>query len=272
MIKLSVLKKKLFPNLKKRQILQKLGFSSDSEGILNRFYREEGNWNPHLENTKKQILESAKTKKKGNVVVLGSGWLLDVPLKELAELFSQVYLVDIVHSKQVKHKISKLENVKIIEHDISGGALEGVYDLVKNNKKNNKSQLEDIKLTKGNFGLPESEEVDFVVSVNILSQLDYFALHFLRKNTTFCSISLNEFKERIQKAHLSFLPKGKTCLITDFKETIYKENEKIIRENFLLKVKFPKKDKIAQWKWEFDTHKSYYSDGNTFMNVMAVEL
>ena len=257
---------------KQRKLLRKLGFFSDSEGILNRYYREKGGWDSHLENTKKAILQSAKNKEKNIAVILGSGWLLDVPLAELAEMFEKVYLVDIIHSKQIKHKISKLKNVEIIEHDISGGALEGVYDLVKKYKTNNRSQLEDIKHIKGNFGLPVNEKPDFVASVNILSQLDYFAISFLKKHTTFCSISFSEFKKRIQKAHLSFLPKGKTCLITDYKENIYKENGKPIRENFLLKVKLPEKDKINKWKWQFDTHKSYYSDGNTFMNVMAVDI
>ena len=257
---------------KQRKLLRKLGFFSDSEGILNRYYREKGNWDSHLENTKKAILQSAESKEKNSVVVLGSGWLLDIPLVELAEMFKKVYLVDIIHSNQVKHKISKLKNVEIIEHDISGGALEGVYNLVKKYKTNDRSQLEDIKFDKENFGLPTDEKPDFVVSVNLLSQLDYFAITYLKKHTTFCTISLSEFKERIQKAHLSFLPKGKTCLITDFKENIYKENGKVIRENFLLKVKFSEKNKINKWKWQFDTHKSYYSDGNTFMNVIAVEI
>ncbi len=65
---LKTLIKKFQPS-KQKQILRKLGFSSDSEGILNRYYREEGNWNSHLENTKNFILESAKDKEKGTAVI-----------------------------------------------------------------------------------------------------------------------------------------------------------------------------------------------------------
>ena len=78
---------------KQRKLLRKLGFFLDSEGILNRYYREKGAWDSHLENTKKAILQSAESKGKNIAVVLGSGWLLDVPLAELAEMFGKVYLV-----------------------------------------------------------------------------------------------------------------------------------------------------------------------------------
>lgn len=249
-----------------------MGFAADSEGILNRFYREGGRWNSHLENTKQFILDSAQSKEKNVAVILGSGWLLDVPFLELSEMFEAVYLVDIIHSRQVKHKISKLKNVHIIEHDISGGALEGVYSLVKKRLIEDSSMLDKIKLEHKNFGLPEGVTPDFVASVNILSQLDYFAINFLRKHTPFCNQSLNEFKKRIQKAHLSFLPKGKTCLITDYNENIYNDKKVIVRQNALLKLRFAEKQIEKRWKWYFDSHKTYYSDGNTFMNVLAVKL
>jgi len=262
----------IFRGSKQQQILRKLGFASDSEGILNRYYREDGGWNSHLQNTKEFILDSAKDKAKGTVVILGSGWLLDVPLQELASLFERVYLVDIVHSKQIKHKIAKLGNVQIVEYDISGGALEGVLNLVENKKTENSDFLDEIKLKNNNFGLSPEIKPDFVVSVNILSQLDYFALAYLRKRTTFSNESLTNFKKRIQTAHLSFLPKGKTCLITDFKENIYNDKDIVVRENLVLKVKFPDSQIQKRWKWHFDTHKSYYSDGNTYMNVLALNL
>ena len=270
----NILKKFLqaFEPEKQTLVKKKLGFFSDSEGILNRYLREKENWENHLQNTKKFILQATENKDKNIAVILGSGWLLDIPLQELSSIFQKIYLVDIVHSKQVKHKISKIHNVELIEHDITGGALEGVFDLVAKYNTNNRQQLDEIELINTNFGLPANVKPDFVASVNLLSQLDYFALAYLKKHTTFCPISLGEFKEKIQKAHLSFLPKLKSCIITDYKETVYKDNDpkQLIRETFLLKVKFSDKEIANKWKWDFDTHKSYYAEGNTFMNVMAL--
>lgn len=259
--------KKVFTESKTEKIKKKLGFYSDNAGILNRYIREQENWQEHLQNTKKAILKSAFNKQKGIVVVLGSGWLLDVPLKELSEMFEQVYLIDIVHSKQVTHQVAKMKNVQCIEYDVSGGVLEGVFDLVKNKS----NDLDSIVLENKNWGLSPEIVADFVISVNILSQLDYFALSFLRKNTTFCELRLGELKQRIQQAHLSFLPKGKSCVITDFKEIIYrnKDKENILRQNNLLKVDIDPKSIFNRWIWNFDTQKTYYSDGNTYMNVLA---
>jgi len=263
---------KNFQSNKKNLVKKKLGFFSDSDGILNRYLREKENWESHIQNTKKFILEASANKQKNIAVILGSGWLLDVPINELSSQFQKVYLVDIIHSKQIKHKISKMPNVELIEHDITGGALEGVYNLIEKYNTSNRQQLDEIELINTNFGLPANVTPDFVVSVNLLSQLDYFALAYLKKHTSFCPISLGEFKERIQKTHLEFLPKLKTCIITDYKETVYKDNnpKEIIRETFLLKVKFSDKEIANKWKWTFDTQKSYYTEGNTFMNVMAI--
>jgi len=36
----------------KKTTLRKLGFLSDQEGIINRYIREEGAWNPHLIKTR----------------------------------------------------------------------------------------------------------------------------------------------------------------------------------------------------------------------------
>ena len=36
-----------------------------------------------------------------NVTVLGSGWLLDLPLAEMLEKTEMIYLVDIVHPPEV---------------------------------------------------------------------------------------------------------------------------------------------------------------------------
>lgn len=58
-----------------KNILKKYGFKTDQEGIINRYLREEGGWNTHLEKTKNFILQAAITKQKGIAIVLGK-WLV----------------------------------------------------------------------------------------------------------------------------------------------------------------------------------------------------
>jgi len=87
---------------KSDQLLRKMEYISDQRGIINRYINEGKNWNLHLENTKKYIINSTKTKNKENVAILGSGWLLDLPLSFLNENFKTIYLVDIYHPRQIK--------------------------------------------------------------------------------------------------------------------------------------------------------------------------
>lgn len=82
--------------------LHKMGFIQDQNGIIRRFKREKQNWDDHMTQSKSFILKSAKNKEnlpdnlsakqadKAGVTcaVLGSGWLLDLPLDELSEMFT----------------------------------------------------------------------------------------------------------------------------------------------------------------------------------------
>ena len=118
----------------KNRILRKFGFKKDQNGIINRYLREKGGWETHLTNTKDVILHSSKNKEKESCLVLGSGWLLDVPIDNLKDTFKKVYLVDIVHPKQITHKYRKYKNIEFIKVDISG-YIEPVYNFIKKNRK-----------------------------------------------------------------------------------------------------------------------------------------
>ena len=74
-----------------------MGYLSDQKGIMNRYLNQQGGWDSHLDNSKRFIERSAFLKNKRSVAVLGSGWLLDVPIDYIAQEFGEVYLVDIAH-------------------------------------------------------------------------------------------------------------------------------------------------------------------------------
>ena len=64
-------------------------------------------------------LDPSGKKNAGSIAVLGSGWLLDVPLDHLCSGLEQVYLVDINHPPQIRKKAERLDNV-----DPAGGGSE----------------------------------------------------------------------------------------------------------------------------------------------------
>lgn len=252
---------------KHSRIMRAFGFKSDQEGIITRHLRERGGWNPHLENTKQAILSAAKNKQKGTVYVLGSGWLLDVPIAELATDFKQVVLVDIFHPRQITERIRQWPNVSCVTLDISG-AVEIIYDLLKEKK----SIATDIVFDFSLLDLWKNQEPDFVVSVNLLNQLDILISDYLRNKTTLSQIDLQQLKYKIQQHHLQQLPRHKTCLITDYEELIYLQSGQLERSNKLVFVDVPKSADAQYWQWQFDNSQTYYDNRKTIFNVVATNL
>lgn len=253
---------------KHSRMMRAFGFKSDQEGIISRHLRERGGWNPHLENTKKSILTAAQTKNKGTVYVLGSGWLLDVPIAELAAEFKHVVLVDIYHPRQITEKIKQWDNVTCIELDISG-AVEVIYDSLKEKKQ---LAVNELVFSTSLQNLWNSNEPDFVVSVNLLNQLDILITDYLRNNTTLSKVDLQQLKIRIQQHHMNQLPAQRTCLITDYEELIYLQSGELDCSNKLVFVDVPKSEDVQYWQWQFDNSQTYYDNRKTVFNVVATNL
>lgn len=64
-----------------------MGYLNDQQGIMNRYLGESKQWEKHLPRCRKFITSTFEDpgggEKKESVAVLGSGWLLDVPLDHL---------------------------------------------------------------------------------------------------------------------------------------------------------------------------------------------
>src|SRR5690349_9006636 len=78
-------------------------------------------WASHQRYCKNLITKAVDLcEKHETVMVLGSGLLLEVPLKVLSERFDRVLLVDIFHMPQVRREVKKYFNVKLLTGDITG--------------------------------------------------------------------------------------------------------------------------------------------------------
>lgn len=242
---------------------RRAGYVKDQMGIRNRYLREKHNWQSHLDNTRNFILESAQSfEKKGSVAILGSGWLYDVPIEELSQMFESVHLVDIVHPEPVKERMKKLPNVALHTCDLTGNAVH--------------LAMQSATFDEFMSHLPESktgidfDAYDMVVSVNLLNQLDIILCDYLQKRFRVGESQLQHVRRLIQQQHVDYLPKGKSCLVTDYLEieTPVGGSESVQKQ--LLYCKLPETATFKEWNWVFDTNQRYSVKNNTTFKVKAV--
>lgn len=245
-----------------------MGFVSDQQGIYNRYSNEDGGWISHLENSKKYITKFIENSK-GNVAVLGSGWLLDIPIARLCDQFEKVYLVDIFHPAQIKQLIKKFSNVELISVDITGGLIESVYyEIIKSQKNKSKPDLQKIEIPdfKLNFTF------DSIISVTILNQLDTLIIEHLNKHFVLDENIITEFRRSIQQKHLDYLGNYHSCLITDFEEWLFDPITNKIETKNLLYCEVPTNENSRNWDWLFDMKGNYKKGKKTILKIMATTL
>jgi hypothetical protein len=248
------------------KLMRRTGYAADSEGIIERYINVGDAWENHLDHCRKFILRSVGKKKYKNIAVFGSGWLLDVPLELLANASEEVYLYDVVHPAQVMHKISRYPNVKAITADVTGGVLEAVNEAVNVYKKTGiKPDL--VSLFERQFR-PEKEP-DYIISLNILSQLGEIISDYLLKNIPM-DISPDEISSWLQRAHLQMMKPGKSCMITDIEECLYDVAGQLVKTKKLVFCPMPDGQKET-WDWQFDPLGEYNPGMKTVSRVAAVE-
>ncbi len=245
-----------------------MNFLSDQEGIISRFLNESSNWEPHLHKSKEFVLDCIRGKNIPVITILGSGWLLDVPIEELQKKCEKILLIDIFHPPQVLRKIRDLPGVEAIQQDITGGMIEQAYQLVKEFRKTGRKQeIADLQ----SAGFVPDVPPGFLVSLNILNQLDILIVDYLKKFSIYTGAEIMALRKMIQQSHIDSLPRNRSCIITDFEERVY-EDDRLERINPLVHVSLPEGKRKANWEWLFDAQKTYHSGKITRFNVVAIEL
>lgn len=242
---------------------RRAGYAKDQMGIRNRYLREKGNWQSHIDNTRKFILKSAETiQRHGSVAVLGSGWLYDVPVDELSQMFGNVYLFDIVHPEPVKIKVGRLPNVHLVTADLTCGAVlkatqSGSYPDFMSYLENSRPDI-------------DLNGYDMVVSVNLLNQLDIILCDYLKGRFAVGSEQLRKVRSIVQQRHVDNLPKGKSCLITDYLQIDKPIDGSPETQTELLYCDLPQNVPFEEWFWFFDTEQRYSVKNNTTFKVRGV--
>lgn len=249
-----------------RRILNRLGYYSYQSGLIYRHLNQEGGWDEHLRRCRDYVLGAVEAIMPVKVTILGSGWLLDLPLAELCEKRIAVDLVDIVHPPEVVRQVKEFGNVNLIEADATGGLVEEIW------QKAGKSFL----FRKMDF-MPEinvpvfqpESDPGLVVSLNLLTQLDYLPVDFLRRKTKAGEDELTALRKEIQEKHIMFLKNYKSVLISDTEEIFYNtKNEQEIVSTALAMI--PEGENPQEWEWGFDMKGSDFHDRRSKMRVIAV--
>jgi len=235
---------------------------------MNRYMRESSQWAKHLENTRNFIAASFNHTEAETVAVLGSGWLLDVPLDHLLKRFRHIYLVDIHHPIQIRKKTIAMKQVELIEADLTGGAIEKIWKFCQETKKTAEERTVPVQLP---LDPPLAHiHADALISVNLLNQLDIILCDYILKQKHFQQEALIPFRTAIQAFHLDWISKKPGCLVTDIMEEVVDKNGAKSSKP-LLYTDLPEGIRHDSWWWDFDSQGTYHPGSRTRMEVQAVE-
>ncbi len=248
-----------------RRILHKMGYYDYQHGLINRHLNQKGGWDNHLEHCKKVVSKAIDLYNPEKITVLGSGWLLELPLTEMIEKAKVIVLIDIVHPPEVISQTADYKSVKLIEEDISGGLIKEVWE--KAGKRiffNRLSSLSTIIIPQYQL----TADPGMLISLNILTQLESLPLRLLRKKSRVNDEEFLKFRKEIQKNHILLLEKHKSVLISDVREVFTKRSGDSYQEDTAV-VELPKGRVTEEWTWNFDLTGTDYNQKRSVLNVTA---
>lgn len=243
-----------------------MGYYNYQNGLIYRHLNQGEGWNSHLEHCRNFILKALDLNKPSKVTVLGSGWLLELPVAEMIERNIEMALVDIVHPPEVRMQTESHDNIKLIEADLSGGLIEEVWQKAHNNIFFKKLKSID------NIIIPEykqDSDPGMLISLNILTQLESLLLTFLRKRSKATEDDLIRFRAGIQNKHIDFLVKHNSLLITDYAE-VFTSKTGVVSTVPTMVTELPPCKVKEEWVWDFDQAGSDYYNRRSHLKVVAI--
>lgn len=194
---------------------RRLGYLSEAIAIRHRARRCAAAWAEHQSNTKDTILSSVPDNCR-TAVVLGAGHCLDVPLRDLSDRCERLILVDAVRLRGLR--LPANAEYRLI--DVHGAA-EKLY------------RGESL-WRRPHSALRSFETADYVISVNLLSQLPIMILRSVARRGLSTPIFEHGLSGQIMRDHvrdLTALP-GRTLLVADSSRVTRNSHGAIVeREN-----------------------------------------
>lgn len=249
-----------------KRMLQLMGYYNYQNGLILRHMNQDGGWDEHCRRSRDFILKALNLYKPQKTTILGSGWLLDLPLAEIAESVKYVCLIDIVHPPEVLKQTATFKNVELLELDATGGLIEEVW------KKSGKLSFFKRLKSLDNLIIPDFNIVDdsgLFISLNILTQLETLPVAYLEKKASLSKNEIDRFRSEIQKKHIDFLMKHNSVLISDVAEIFTDRSGKTNRVNTLM-TELPSGRLNESWTWNFDLKNTDNFNSNSVMEVAAI--
>ncbi len=230
---------------------KRMGFLNEAIAIEARARRCREAWKPHQQKTKEAILDAVKAcDQTRTIIVVGSGACLDIPITALAGIFERVMLVDIIHP--LNSKMHGFKHVVHITLDITG-QMEALY--------HNPKCLPEFYAP--NF-YHDLSNIDFVLSLNLASQLPILPIKYLAQKTSLDENELNQFARNLIKSHFVWLSgfKCSAALICDKSWEILDLSGKVIETDDPLYGLIPKEN---TWEWYWNVA-PIHENGNGFLH------
>jgi len=247
-------------------VLHRMGYYDDQDGIMRRYRAEEPSWDSHLQKSRELITKAIDIFNPSTITVLGSGWLLDLPVEKMTMNKRSINLVDILLPEQIETRIQIFRHVRFMQEDVTGGLISGVYNNVLRGIFRRRADIEKI-LSFKPYEPPGG--TDLVISLNLLSQLDSIPTDYLKKRTTVSDQEIRVIKQRVQQQHLDMLQKRNSLLITDFYEHPVNTIDESERKPTIV-IDLPEGMSREEWDWTFDTRKDYNPDAVTVFRVAGI--
>jgi hypothetical protein len=249
-----------------KRILHKLDYYNYQQGFIFRHLNQGTGWHEHISRCHRFILKAIEHYKPESVTILGSGWLLEIPLENILSKVKKIYLVDIIHPPGILQKAGKIPGIEFITDDISGGLIRVIWE--KTSKLTFFRKLDTIK----DIFIPEYKpgfDPGMIISLNILSQLDVLPLKYLKRKSRADDLELTNFRREIQTSHINFLKKYRSVLISDLTE-IFMDRSGNKTENETVITEMPSGIYREDWIWNFDLKESDYHRKKSVLKVAAI--
>jgi len=249
-----------------RRILTRMGYYNYQSGLIYRHLNQEGRWDSHLEKCRNFILKAVDHYSPEKVTILGSGWLMELPVAEILERGIKICLVDIVHPPEVISQAGALKNIELLEEDVTGGLISEVW--FKSYKYTFLNKLK----TLNNIFIPEykmQSDPGMIISLNILTQLESLLVDFLRKRADVKEDEYLRLRKEIQEKHIDFLAKNKSVLISDVAEIVTDKSGNIKTIQTMVSAA-PGGIFSDEWTWDYDIKSNDFYNSTSVMKVLAV--
>lgn len=220
---------------------REMGYLYESIALEERARRCQKSWENHVLHCHSVVREAIRrTKQRRQVVVLGSGPLIEIPMTELLHHFQQVVLVDIVQPIAVRKAFGDNGRVLLIEKDMTGIA-------------------EDLQDLGARDALPVPRFPDFgylspdlTISANLLSQLPLLPCGYLEEKfgTRYSDVELNTFARAICTSHLEGLKAlpGAKLVWTDLETNVLRDDG-VLMHTQGAPVEWADWKMLERWTW-----------------------